>query len=71
MKTNRLILWALALTLAGIGMSGCDAEKEAIERRNFMIPKKSEMARNDRYKGVDKRKTNKVKMYKSKRKKLF
>jgi hypothetical protein len=50
---------------------GCGSEKDATERRNFMIPKKSEMARNSRYKGVEKRKTNKVKLNKYKRKKLF
>jgi hypothetical protein len=52
-------------------MTACNAEKEATERRNLMMPKKSEMLRNSRYKEVEKRKTNKVKLNKSKRKSLF
>jgi hypothetical protein len=63
------------IAIAGIFMImftvGCGAEKDAAERRNYMIPKKSEMARNSRYKEVEKRKTNKVKHNKSKRKSLF
>jgi len=63
------------IAIAGIFMImltvGCGAEKEAAERRNYMIPKKSEMARNSRYKEVEKRKTYKVKNNKSKRKSLF
>lgn len=53
------------------GLVACNAEKEATERRNLMMPKKSEMARNSRYREVEKRKTNKVKLNKSKKKSLF
>jgi hypothetical protein len=50
---------------------GCGSSKDTTERRNFMIPKKSEMARNSRYRGVENRKTNKIKRPSSKKKKLF
>ena len=71
MKSSKLfiIIWVLLLLVTGI--TGCNAEKEATERRNLMMPKKSEMARNSRYKEVEKRKTNKVKLNKSKRKSFF
>jgi hypothetical protein len=71
MKTS--ILWRIGPIVAFflIMTMGCGSEKQAAERRNFMIPKKSEMSRNSRYKEVEKRKTNKVSLNKSKRKKLF
>jgi len=71
MKIFRLTLFLLGISLAGTGLAGCNAEKEATERRNLMIPKKSEMMRNSRYKEVEKRKTNKVKKQKRKKKSLF
>ncbi len=60
-------VWLTGLLMA----TGCGAEKAATERRNFMIPKTSEMERNSRYKEVEKRKTNKIRTAKSKRKSLF
>ena len=71
MKTNLLLRFGLIVAFFLILTVGCGSEKEATERRNFMIPKKSEMARNNRYKEVEKRKTNKVKLNKYNRKKLF
>jgi len=71
MKSRKLFLCTLVLFILLSGMVACNAEKEAAERRNLMMPKKSEMARNSRYKEVEKRKTNKVKLNKSKRKSLF
>ena len=71
MKTRSLYWIAMAGILCMTLAPGCGAEKDAAERRNYMIPKKSEMARNSRYKEVEKRKTNKVKHNKSKRKSLF
>lgn len=65
------LLYVLALFLILTGIQACNAEKEAAERRNLMMPKKSEMARNSRYREIEKRKTNKVKLNKSKRKSLF
>lgn len=71
MKTNKLLCIGLVFTFFLIIVAGCSSEKDATERRNFMIPKKSEMVRNSRYKEVEKRKTNKVKLNKSKRKSLY
>jgi len=69
---TRSFYWIAIVGLFGMMLAaGCGAEKEAAERRNYMIPKKSEMARNSRYKEVEKRKTYKVKQNKSKRKSLF
>jgi hypothetical protein len=71
MKSSKLLLFAPVLLLLLSGLMACNAEKEATERKNLMIPKQSEMARNSRYKEVEKRKTNKVKLNKSKKKSLF
>jgi hypothetical protein len=49
----------------------CHTEKEYLERKNLMMPKKSEMPRNSKYKEVENRKTNKVKLNKSKKKSLY
>jgi hypothetical protein len=66
------LLWLVFAGTLFIALTvGCGAQKEANERRNFMIPKKSEMPKNSRYKEVDKRKTNKIHTSKSKRKSLF
>jgi len=66
------IFWITLIWLSGLLMAtGCGAEKAATERRNFMIPKTSEMERNSRYREVEKRKTNKIRTQKSKRKSLF
>jgi hypothetical protein len=71
MRIRKYILHALAILFLLGGAMACNAEKEATERRNLMMPKKSEMSRNSRYKEVEKRKTNKIKLKKSKRKSLF
>ena len=71
MKINKLVPFILGAVIILAGVLACGTEKEAMERRNLMMPKKSEMQRNDRYKEVEKRKTNKLKLNKSKRKSLF
>ncbi len=71
MKLRKSVLYLLAIFIFMAGLSACNAEKEAIERRNLMMPKKSEMTRNSRYKEVEKRKTNKIKLRKSSNRKLF
>jgi hypothetical protein len=71
MKFNKLILYLLAIIILSSGMMACSAAKEVEERKNLMMPKQSEMPRNSRYKEVEKRKTNKVKLNKSRRKRLF
>jgi len=68
---RKILMAVLALFFVMTCFQACNAEKEATERRNLMMPKKSEMARNSRYKEIEKRKTNKVKLIKSKRKSLF
>jgi hypothetical protein len=60
------------LTLMIITTISCSSAKEVEERKNLMMPKKSEMMRNSRYKEPAKRKTNKVqKNHRSKSKKHF
>jgi hypothetical protein len=54
-----------------IAFTGCSSQKDVSERRNFMMPKKSEMPKNSRYKEPAKRKTNKTYASKSKNKSLF
>jgi len=71
MKINKLLPWLLGAFIVLTGMLACGSEKEAMERRSLMMPRKSEMFRNDRYKEVGKRKTNKVKIVKSKNRSLF
>jgi len=71
MKTNKIVLYCMGILILLTGALACNAEKEATERKNLMMPKTSEMRRNDRYKEVGKRKTNKVKPNKSKKRALF
>ncbi|HJZ40844.1 MAG TPA: hypothetical protein VJ203_10795 [Bacteroidales bacterium] len=71
MKTNKIVLYCMGILILLTGALACNAEKEATERKNLMMPKTSEMQRNDRYKEVGKRKTNKVKPNKSKKRALF
>jgi hypothetical protein len=71
MKFNRLMVYALSLLIFLSGIIACDAEKEVTERRNLMMPKKSELPRNSRYKENDNRKTNKTKQKRKKNKRLF
>lgn len=71
MKGNKILICIMALFILLPVAVSCNAEKEATERRNLMMPKKSEMSRNSRYKEVEKRKTNNYKVKKSKNKSLF
>jgi len=71
MKITRKAFIYPAIILYCFLMAGCGAEKFATQRRNFMMPKKSEMINNDKYKEAGKRKTNKVKLRKAKRKSLY
>jgi len=48
-----LILKALILLI----LTGCSGYKDMQERRNLMMPKKSELPRNQKYKEIEKRKT--------------
>lgn len=71
MKFSKLVLYTLALLIILSSSVSCGTEKEYIERKNLMMPKKSEMMRNSRYKEVEKRKTNKTKQNRRKKKSLF
>ena len=50
-------------------LGSCDAEKEAAQRRNLMMPKKSDLPRNSKYSGSKDRKTYNVKKHKTKKRK--
>ncbi len=69
--TRKNIWYGLIIILFFAFTYGCGSQKEVTERRNFMMPKKSEMSRNSHYKEPGKRKTNKIKTNKSKKKSLF
>lgn len=64
-------LGSLAAVILLSSVIACSAEKDIEERKNLMMPKKSEMMRNSRYKEAGKRKTYKTKHKKSRSKKLF
>jgi hypothetical protein len=48
---------------------GCSSYKDMQERRNYMIPKKSELPRNRKYKEAKKKKTYAKKLKKRRKKK--
>ncbi len=50
-------------------LSGCNSTKEMSQRRNLMMPQKSDLPVNSKYKEPAKRKTNKVKAKKYKHRK--
>ncbi len=68
----RTILFYALTTLCIYLISCCDAQKEMAERRNLMMPKKSELPRNSLYKEPAKKKTYKAKTKKHRKtKKLY
>jgi hypothetical protein len=71
MMTRKITWFGLILILFFAFTYGCSSQKDVTERKNFMMPKKSEMARNSHYKETGKRKTNKIHTNKSKKKSLF
>ncbi len=71
MITRKLTWFGLIIILFFAFTFGCSSQKDVTERRNFMMPKKSEMSRNSHYKETGKRKTNKIYASKAKRKSLF
>jgi len=71
MKIIKLELFSLIMILFMTGIMACNAEKEVTERRNLMIPKKSELPRNSRYKENEKRKTYQPNQKKKKNKRLY
>jgi len=72
MITVRKMFLYMLLGLFLYSFTGCGAEKEVNERRNYMMPKTSELPRNSLYKESSKKKTHKAKSKKkNKTKKLF
>jgi hypothetical protein len=71
MTISKILLYTLAIVILSSSVLACSANKEIAQRKNLMMPKKSEMSPNSRYKEAEKRKTNKVKHNKSKKKSLF
>ena len=70
MKFNLTIqkLIFILLIIFVIGISGCGSEKNALQRRNLMMPKKDELPRNKKYTSATKKKTYKTKHNKKNRK---
>ena len=68
---RKIVIGSLAALILLSSAIACSVEKDIEERKNLMMPKKSEMVRNSRYKEVEKRKINKQKPQKRKKKKLF
>jgi hypothetical protein len=71
MNFRKFIIGGLVLLFMIISSVACSLAKEVEERKNYMIPKKSEMMRNSRYKESEKRKVNKQKSRNKKKKSLF
>ncbi|HLO57667.1 MAG TPA: hypothetical protein VK179_02940 [Bacteroidales bacterium] len=71
MKYRKFVTGSLAVLILVSSVIACSSAKDVEERRNFMMPKKSEMSRNSRYKEPGKRKTNNSKSHRSKSKSLF
>ena len=64
---RKICLYILLLGIFLHSFTGCGAEKEVNERRNYMMPKTSELPRNSLYKESSKKKTHKVQSQKEKK----
>jgi len=72
MITIRKVCLYVVLGMFLHSFTGCNPEKEVSERRNYMMPKKSELPRNSLYKESSKKNTHKASAKKKRRaKKLF
>jgi hypothetical protein len=70
MITFRQLCFYLLLAILLYNFTGCGAERNVQERRNLMMPKKSELPRNTHFKEPVKKKTYKIKVKRRKSKKL-
>lgn len=70
MKISR-ILFLLAWLIIFSGLSNCSSSKQATQRRNLMMPEKTDLPRNSKYTGTKKKKTYKPKKKKKKAKRLY
>jgi len=68
---RKIITGSLAALILLSSVFACSAAKDVEERKNLMMPKKSEMSRNSRFKEAPKKKTNKYSQPKSRHKRLF
>ena len=67
MKNGRIIFMLVWLIVFS-GLSGCSsAEKSMTQRRNLMMPEKSDLPRNSKYSEPKKKKTYKPKKHKKKK----
>jgi len=71
MFRRRTVIYLLAVLFILPQLTGCGPAKDIEERRNYMIPKKSDLPANSRYKEAGKRKTNNYKRRASKQKSYF
>jgi hypothetical protein len=71
MRFRKYLLYTLNLVIFSTSILACNAQKDVTERRNLMIPKKSEMPRNSRYSEPERKKAYKVKSKRNKNKSLF
>ncbi|UCH14512.1 MAG: hypothetical protein JSV22_00750 [Bacteroidales bacterium] len=65
LNVKLLVLKALILLI----LTACSGYKDMQERKNYMIPKKSELPRNRKYKEAKKKKTYAKKIKRQRRKK--
>ena len=68
MRPQKIFIGTLAVLILFTSCLACSSAKDIEERKNLMMPKKSEMMRNSRYREVEKRKTNNYKHQKKKKK---
>jgi hypothetical protein len=71
MNFFKLIILLLTAFIILPSLNSCSSAKDVEERKNLMMPKKSEMPPNKRFREAEKRQVNKYKTPKRKNKKLF
>jgi hypothetical protein len=65
LKTTGYLL-CIVIFLSFFSLTGCNATKEMQQRRNLMMPHKSDLPMNSKYKEPTKRRKNKIKVKKHK-----
>ncbi|MGD2035014.1 MAG: hypothetical protein PVF73_08160 [Bacteroidales bacterium] len=67
-KTGIVFILAWLIVFSGL-MSCSSAEKASIQRRNLMMPEKTDLPKNSKFQATKKKKTYKPKKYKNKKRK--
>jgi hypothetical protein len=67
MKLSRIIFFLICLIVLPATYTGCSAEKQVAQRRNLMMPEKTDLPRNSKYSGSKKKKTYKPSKNKQKK----